>query len=121
MLAESGDKPVYAALAVPGDHGTAGQIARVLAEAGVADQGYHLLQACRGGFARMDAELLAFMAQAEQAGSLPLEPLYTAKALLALREQTEAGYFARGSRVVFVHTGGLQGRRATQSGGVAVN
>ena len=92
----------------------------------MADQGYHLLQACRGGFARMDAELLAFMAQAEQAGSLPLEPLYTAKALLALREQTEAGYFARGSRVVFVHTGGLQGRRATQAdvdqpGGVAVN
>ena len=126
VLAEAGDKPVFAALAVPGDHGTAEQIARVLAEAGVADQGYHLLQACRGGFARMDAELLAFMAQAEQAGSLPLEPLYTAKALLALREQTEAGYFARGSRVVFVHTGGLQGRRATQAdvdqpGGVAVN
>lgn len=115
VLAEAGAgaKPVYAALAVPGDQGPARQIARVLAEAGVADRGYHLLQACRGGFARMDAELLAFMAQTEQACALPLEPLYTAKALLALRQQVEAGYFARGSRVVFVHTGGLQGRRAS--------
>lgn len=110
--AQAATKPVFAALAVPADHGTAQQIASVLAEAGVADQGYHLLHACRGGFARMDAELLTFMAQTEHLCALPLEPVYTAKALLALREQVEAGYFARGTRVVFVHTGGLQGRRA---------
>ena len=30
----------------------------------------------------------------------------------SLRQQVEAGYFARGSRLVFVHTGGLQGRAA---------
>ncbi len=110
--AKAATKPVFAALAVPADHGTAQQIASVLAEAGVADQGYHLLHACRGGFARTDAELLTFMAQTERLCALPLEPVYTAKALLALRQQVEAGYFARGTRVVFVHTGGLQGRRA---------
>ena len=112
VLAQAGSKPVFGVLAVPGDHGTAQQIAGLLAEAGVANQGYHLLEGCRGGFARTDAELLAFLGQTEQASGLPLEPVYTAKALLALRQQVEAGYFARGTRIVFVHTGGLQGRRA---------
>ncbi len=111
--AQAAAKPVFAALAVPADHGTAQQIASVLAEADVTDRGYHLLHACRGGFARMDAELLTFMAQTEDLCSLPLEPVYTAKALLELRQQVEAGYFASGTRVVFVHTGGLQGRRAS--------
>ncbi len=41
----------------------------------------------------------------------PLEPLYTGKALLALKQQVEAGRFARGTRLIFIHTGGLQGRR----------
>jgi len=47
----------------------------------------------------------------QQASGLPLEPLYTGKALLALKQQIEAGRFAPGTRLVFVHTGGLQGRR----------
>lgn len=42
---------------------------------------------------------------------MPLEALYTGKALLALREQVEAGLFAPGTRLIVVHTGGLQGRR----------
>jgi 1-aminocyclopropane-1-carboxylate deaminase len=32
--------------------------------------------------------------------------------LLALQEQVGAGRFRPGSRLIFVHTGGLQGRRA---------
>ncbi|MNP32273.1 D-cysteine desulfhydrase [compost metagenome] len=55
--------------------------------------------------------LLAFMAAAEEESGLPLEPVYTGKALLALHERVQAGAFARGSRVIFVHTGGLQGYR----------
>jgi 1-aminocyclopropane-1-carboxylate deaminase len=112
VIAEAGERPVYAALAAPMNHGTDTQIAALLAEAGMLNQGYHLIDACRGGFARVDDELLAFMALAEQSSGVPLEPLYTAKALLALRRQVEAGYFALGSRLIFVHTGGLQGRRA---------
>ena len=59
----------------------------------------------------MDDELLAFMRDTEDATGLPLEPLYTAKALLALREQVCAGAVAAGARLIFVHTGGLQGWR----------
>lgn len=112
VLAEAGEHPVYGALAVPAGHGTASQVAALLAEAGMADEGYHLVEACRGGFARVDPELLAFMRAAELSSGVQFEPLYTAKALLALRRQVEAGYFAPATRVLFVHTGGLQGRRA---------
>ena len=68
-----------------------------------------------GGFASVDPLLLAFIEATEQACGLPLEPLYTGKALLALKAQIEAGRFTPGTRVVFVHTGGLHGR-----GGFAV-
>ena len=58
-----------------------------------------------------DAELLAFIADCERHTGVSLEALYTGKALLALREQVEAGLFAPGTRLIVVHTGGLQGRR----------
>ncbi|MCY1298213.1 pyridoxal phosphate-dependent enzyme, D-cysteine desulfhydrase family [compost metagenome] len=112
VLAERGAHPVYGALAVPADHGVAEQVQAILAQAACADQGYALVEACRGGFASLDAELLAFMGEAEQAAGLRLEPLYTAKALMALRHRVESGYFPPGSRLLFVHTGGLQGRAA---------
>jgi 1-aminocyclopropane-1-carboxylate deaminase len=112
VLGEAGAHPVFGAMAVPADHGVAQQVRAILLEEGVADCGYRLLEACRGGFARVDAALVEFLWASEAAGGLPLEPLYTAKALMSLRQQVEAGYFARGSRLVFVHTGGLQGRSA---------
>lgn len=112
VLGEAGAHPVFGALAVPADHGVAQRVRAILLEAGVADRGYHLLDACRGGFARVDEALVAFLHHNEAACGLPLEPLYTAKALMALRQQVEAGYFAPGSRLVFVHSGGLQGRGA---------
>jgi len=112
VLAEAGAHEVFGAVAVPEDHGVAQQVRAILTQAGVADRGYRLLDACRGGFARVDAELARFIFACEQSNGVPLEPLYTAKALMALRHQVEAGYFARGTRLLFVHTGGLQGRRA---------
>jgi len=106
VLAEAGARPVHGALAVPADHGVAATVAALAGE-----QGYQLHDACRGGFARMDDELLAFIADSEQHSGLPLEAVYTGKALLALRDEVEAGRFRPGSRLLFVHTGGLQGRR----------
>lgn len=108
VLAEAGARPVYVAGAVPPSHGVARQMGALLREAGQADSGYHLVDACRGGFGRVDAQLARFMAGCE----LPLDPLYTGKALLALRYAVEAGYFAAGTRLLFLHSGGLQGCRA---------
>lgn len=53
--------------------------------------GYQLHDACRGGFGKFDDELLAFIAGCEQHSGVPLEALYTGKALLALRDQSRPG------------------------------
>jgi len=112
LLAEAAAHPVHGALAVPADHGVEQQVEAIVQAGAVPVGCYQLHAACRGGFAKVDAELLDFMRVTEAESALLLEPLYTAKALMALRQQVEAGYFARGSRLVFVHTGGLQGRTA---------
>ncbi len=104
VLAEGAAHPVHGALAVPLDHGVPAQV-RALA----GDSGYRLYEASRGGFAKVDEALLAFINACEAESGVPLEPLYTGKALLALREQVEAGAFAPGTRLIFLHSGGLQG------------
>ena len=92
-------------MAVPDDHGVAQNVAAI------AQGGYELLDACRGGFAKVDPQLLDFIETTEKACGLRLESLYTGKALLALKQQIEAGRFTPGTRLIFIHTGGLQGCR----------
>jgi 1-aminocyclopropane-1-carboxylate deaminase len=110
-LGERGRRSLYGALAVPDDHGVAPNIELILAHATEPAAGYQLVDASRGGFAKVDEALLTFIEQTEQASGIPLEPLYTGKALLALKQHVESGGFAAGTRLIFVHTGGLQGRR----------
>ena len=114
VLAEAGRHSLYGAQVVPAGYGVEAQIGQILQQAGRVDEGYRLLDASRGAYARIDRELAEFIARAELSGQLPLEACYTGKALLALRQQADQGLFARGSRLVFLHTGGLQGRRAQQ-------
>ena len=111
VLAEAGEHPVYGALAVPGDHGVAQMVEQIVQEAGAGNARYELIDASRGGFAKVDPLLLDFIEKHEQTSGIPLEPLYTGKALMALEQHVEAGKFTRGTRLIFVHTGGLQGRR----------
>lgn len=106
VLAERGVHPVHGALAVPAGHGVAEHV-----EALAGSSGYRLYDASRGGFAKVDEALLAFIDASEEESAMPLEPLYTGKALMALRDQVEAGVFAPGTRLIFLHSGGLQGRR----------
>ncbi|WP_296260240.1 MULTISPECIES: 1-aminocyclopropane-1-carboxylate deaminase/D-cysteine desulfhydrase [unclassified Pseudomonas] len=110
VLAEAGRRKVYGAMAVPEGHGAAENVRDILGAG--AERRYELIDASRGGFAKTDARLLAFITECEEESGVPLEPLYTGKALLALRQAVEAGRFAKGSRLLFVHTGGLQGQRA---------
>lgn len=64
-----------------------------------------------GGFARVSAPLRDFQLWAEAALELPLDPVYTAKALFALWRMRSRGDIDHRRPVVVVHTGGLQGRR----------
>ncbi|TNB91408.1 pyridoxal-phosphate dependent enzyme [Pseudomonas jessenii] len=115
VLAEAGAHPVYGALAVPEDHGVAPQVEAIVQESGLAVADYAVFDASRGGFAKVDPVLLEFIESTERSSGVPLEPLYTGKALLALKQQVEAGRFEHGTRLIFVHTGGLQGRRGFSS------
>ena len=111
VLGEQGGRCVYGAMAVPEDHGVAPQVEAILQAGGMLERNFALIDASRGGFARVDEALLEFIQRSEAASGLPLEPLYTAKALMALEQVVKEGGIARGRRLVFVHTGGLQGRR----------
>lgn len=105
VMAERGRRVVHGALAVPPGHGVEANLMALVRG------GHELHDACRGGFARIDDRLLAFIEATERDSGLPLEAVYTGKALLALHDQVVAGRFARSTRLIFLHTGGLQGRR----------
>lgn len=113
VLAESGGRTVHGAMAVPADHGVAQNVDAIL---GLEQpQRYRLIDASRAGFAKTDPQLLEFIADCERQSGVPFEPLYTGKALLALWQAVEARQVVEGSRLIFVHTGGLQGKRAMTS------
>jgi 1-aminocyclopropane-1-carboxylate deaminase len=114
VIGEAGRHPVFGALAGPPSHAVSTGVARLLAQSGVADGCYELLDASRGGFGRFDKELAQFILATERDAGVPLDPIYTAKTMMALRLYIERGYVSPGTRLVFVHTGGLQGRRAAQ-------
>jgi len=114
-IGEAGRHRVFGALAGPPSHAVDSRVATLLTEAGATEADYHLLDASRGGFARFDRELAGFIQLTERDSGIPLDPIYTAKAMMALRLYVERGYFPSGTRLVFVHTGGLQGCRAAQA------
>jgi len=62
-----------------------------------------------GGYAKVKPELLAFIHDFQQRHHIPLEPIYTGKMMYGLFDLIRQGYFTKGSRIVAVHTGGLQG------------
>ena len=65
--------------------------------------GYHF-----GGYAKLPAELRVFMQEFEAQYGVLLDPIYTSKLLFGVFDLIDRGYFAPGSTVVAVHTGGLQ-------------
>ncbi|MBD1398620.1 1-aminocyclopropane-1-carboxylate deaminase/D-cysteine desulfhydrase [Pontibacter sp. JH31] len=62
-----------------------------------------------GGYAKVKPELLEFMREFQQQHNMPLEPIYTGKMFYGLIDMIQKGYFPQGSRLVAIHTGGLQG------------
>lgn len=73
------------------------------------NHGYHF-----GGYAKTTSELLIFKQQFENAFGIPLDYVYTAKAFFGVMDLIENDFFARGERVLILHTGGLQGNAAME-------
>ncbi len=64
-----------------------------------------------GGYGKTKPELLQFIEEMEQQYQLLLDPIYTGKAFYGLLKMIEHGEVVSGSRVLFIHSGGLQGSR----------
>lgn len=62
-----------------------------------------------GGYAKTTPELLQFMLDFTQEYSIFLDPIYTAKLFYAFWSDLENEKIKPGSRIVLVHSGGLQG------------
>lgn len=65
-----------------------------------------------GGFAKCPPELLAFMSRFKREHAVDLDPVYTAKMCFAIDSLIKQHYFKANSRIVSLHTGGLQGARS---------
>ncbi len=68
-----------------------------------------------GGYARLTPELARTLVEVESRFGLPLDPVYTVKAFMALHRYVLQGGIVPGSHVILLHTGGLQGRRGMAS------
>lgn len=69
-----------------------------------------------GGYAKKTPELIDFMNQTYQTVKLPLDFVYTAKAFYGLKEYLQNAELSGDSRILFLHTGGLQGNRSLTPG-----
>jgi 1-aminocyclopropane-1-carboxylate deaminase/D-cysteine desulfhydrase-like pyridoxal-dependent ACC family enzyme len=63
-----------------------------------------------GGYAKVKPALLDFIRKFEQANSILLEQVYTGKMLFGIEDLIKKGFFASGTKIIALHTGGLQGR-----------
>lgn len=65
-----------------------------------------------GGYAKHTSELIAFMNQVKINHQLPLDFVYTTKAFYAVCDLSAKKYFPEDARILFIHSGGLQGNRS---------
>ncbi|TGV01371.1 1-aminocyclopropane-1-carboxylate deaminase/D-cysteine desulfhydrase [Flavivirga rizhaonensis] len=62
-----------------------------------------------GGYAKINDELVAFINEFKELNKIPLDPVYTGKMIFGIFDLINKGYFKKGSKVLAIHTGGLQG------------
>ncbi|MFV0565950.1 MAG: 1-aminocyclopropane-1-carboxylate deaminase/D-cysteine desulfhydrase [Flavobacteriaceae bacterium] len=62
-----------------------------------------------GGYAKINANLVTFLNAFKQQQNIPLDPVYTGKMMFGVFDLIEKGFFPNGSKILTIHTGGLQG------------
>ena len=67
-----------------------------------------------GGYAKFNKQLLEFMERFKAHTRIPIEPIYTGKMLFGIYDLIANGFFKQESRIVAIHTGGLQGLSGLQ-------
>jgi len=62
-----------------------------------------------GGYGKVDVALVAFLNQFHAETGILLDPLYTGKMLFGVIDLIRQGYFPKHSKILAIHTGGIQG------------
>lgn len=62
-----------------------------------------------GGYAKINEALISFINEFEKNHNVLLDPVYTGKMMFGIFDLIEKGYFSEGSKILAIHTGGLQG------------
>lgn len=69
-----------------------------------------------GGYGKISNELIASMNDFYRQTGIPTDRVYTGKMVLAVSKLLERSYFPPGSRLLLVHSGGLQGNDSLPTG-----
>ena len=62
-----------------------------------------------GGYGKVSIELIEFINSFYQENDIPLDPIYTGKMVFGVIDLIHQGYFPENSKILMIHTGGLQG------------
>ena len=62
-----------------------------------------------GGYGKTSNELITFINQFKKETGIPLDPIYTGKMLFGIVDLINSGYFKKETKILAIHTGGLQG------------
>ncbi|PZX92242.1 1-aminocyclopropane-1-carboxylate deaminase/D-cysteine desulfhydrase [Flavobacterium aquariorum] len=62
-----------------------------------------------GGYGKVNEELIQFINQFYKQTQVPLDPIYTGKMVFGVIDLIHKDYFPHNSKILLIHTGGLQG------------
>ena len=62
-----------------------------------------------GGYAKVNSDLICFINNFKNEYQIPLDPVYTGKMMFGIIDKIKNNYFAPNSKILAIHTGGLQG------------
>jgi 1-aminocyclopropane-1-carboxylate deaminase len=64
-----------------------------------------------GGYAKISEDLIQFINEFYKTQNIPLDAVYTGKMMLGILDLVAKDYFPKGSTILAIHTGGLQGNK----------
>ncbi|MFV8268360.1 1-aminocyclopropane-1-carboxylate deaminase/D-cysteine desulfhydrase [Flavobacterium sp. GT2N3] len=62
-----------------------------------------------GGYGKVNAVLIDFINQFYSQNKIPLDPIYTGKMVFGVIDLIQKNYFPANSKILLIHTGGIQG------------
>lgn len=62
-----------------------------------------------GGYGKVSKELIEFINDFYEKKAIPLDPIYTGKMVFGIIDLIKRNYFPKNSKVLLIHTGGIQG------------